>query len=656
VTDPRDWNIDIGYHDASGTWREPPASTVAAVLQSMGAAGDRHPYEDPATIETIRLDHALPPVPKGFLLLEDGGEVPLDGTLPPDVPVGYHRLRPRDGPERTFVVSPGLCPVRLSHRWGWAAQLYAARSRTSWGIGDLADLARINRWGERVGAELTLLNPLHAAPPGPRQQPSPYFASSRCFSNPIYLRIEDVPGAAEMPEMAGWAEAGRALNADRRIDRDRVWALKSEALELLFARASSRDDGGELDAFLTLRGPALVGFATFNALAEIHGLPWQDWPGELRVPDGAAVAAYASSGAGTARIRYHAWLQLQLDRQLAAAGDARLIADLAIGVDAGGADSWMWQDSFADGMRVGAPPDEFNTLGQDWGLPPWDPWRLRAMDYEPFVQTVRAGLRHAGGLRFDHVMGLFRLFWIPAGAGATDGTYVRYPYWDLLNILALEAHRGDAFVVGEDLGTVQPHVRAELASRRVLSYKLLWFEDDRPAQWSPEALGAVTTHDLPTIAGVWTGADIQAQRDLGLEPNEEGSAAMRARLQDWTGARPAAPVDQVIASAYELLAAAPCRVLTVALDDVAGVSERPNMPGTVDEWPNWSIALPVPLEELEVSPLARVVAASMPVATSMPAGTPGPEPGREEVEADHDLAADGPTPRGGASSGPGARA
>jgi 4-alpha-glucanotransferase len=640
VTDPGVWGVDAGYHDAHGAWREPPSATLDAVLASMGAAPGATPDSAGATSRTVRLDHPLPALPAGRLRLEDGGETDIgpDGALPPDVPTGYHRLLLRDGTTEQLVVSPGTCPVPDGRRWGWAAQLYAARSSRSWGMGDLGDLATVNAWGERYGAGITLLNPLHAASPGPSQQPSPYFASSRCFVNPLYLRIEEIAGAELVGDLDGLARAGRALNDDRRIDRDRVWALKSVALEEIFARTEGGDAGGSgtgfgssvtgFDAFVAERGTALRDFATFNALAERHGLPWQDWPEELRRPDGPGVAAYAASREGRARIRYHAWLQWQLDGQLAAAGAGRVLADLAIGVDAGGADSWMWQDSFAAGMRVGAPPDEFNTLGQDWGLPPWDPWRLRAMDYEPFVQTVRAGLRHAGGLRFDHVMGLFRLFWIPAGASPPDGTYVRYPYWDLLNILALEATRADAFVVGEDLGTVEDHVRSELAERRVLSYKVLWFEPDRPATWAPDALGAVTTHDLPTVAGVWSGADLQAQRDLGLEPNEAGSEAMRDRLESWTGLGATAPADEVIAASYGLLAEAPCRVLTVALDDVAGVAERPNMPGTVDQWPNWSIALPVPLEELEASPLAVAVASrfappATPAATAV--GPDGPD-------------------------------
>ena len=543
MTDPSAWAVDPGYRDAGGTWRAAPGATLEAVLSSMGADRGESPEGDPSTIITVRLDHPLPPVPAGTLVLEGGGEVALDGPLPPDVDLGYHLLRPTDAP-------------------------------------------------------------------GEHQQASPYFASSRCFASPLYLRVEDVPGAAEVADLDRLAGEGRALNDDRLIDRNRVWALKSAALETIFASRAGRDDDG-FDAYLAERGDALEGFATFNALAERHGLPWQDWPGELRRPDSAEVRAFAAGREGAARIRYHAWLQYQLDRQLAAVQGPGLIADLAIGVDAGGADAWIWQDSFAPGMRVGAPPDEFNTLGQDWGLPPWDPWRLRAGDYEPFVQTVRAGLRHAGGLRFDHVMGLFRLYWIPSGMSPAEGTYVRYPYWDLINILALEAARAGAYVVGEDLGTVEDHVRAELRERRVLSYKLLWFEDAKPADWNAAALGAITTHDLPTVAGVWTGHDLEAQRRLGLDPNEEASAALRFKLVSWTGATPSSELGDVIGSAYGLLAEAPCRVLTVGLDDLAGVEERPNMPGTVDEWPNWCIALPRPIEELQSEELARAVTARM---------------------------------------------
>jgi 4-alpha-glucanotransferase len=270
-----------------------------------------------------------------------------------------------------------------------------------------------------------------------------------------------------------------------------------------------------------------------------------------------------------------------------------------VGVDPAGADAWLWQDVLASGMSAGAPPDEFNTQGQNWGLPPFDPWRLRAAAYEPFVDTVRAAVRHGGAVRIDHVMGLFRLFWVPEGASPRDGTYVKYPAHDLLDILALESHRTGAFVVGEDLGTVEDEVRDELGARNVLSYRLLWFESASPSEWPVQALAAVTTPDLPTVAGLWSGSDLEAQRALDLSPNDEATAAQRALLQKLAGGAEDAPVDDVIQAAYQTLAETPCLLLSATLDDALAVEERPNMPGTVDEWPNWSIALPAPLEEIE---------------------------------------------------------
>jgi 4-alpha-glucanotransferase len=296
------------------------------------------------------------------------------------------------------------------------------------------------------------------------------------------------------------------------------------------------------------------------------------------------------------------WLQWLLDVQLerAGAGGAAIVHDFAVGVDPGGADAWLWNDVIVGEMAVGAPPDEFNTRGQDWGVPPFDPWKLRAAGYRPFIETIRSILRHAGGIRLDHVMGLFRLFWLPRGTSPTKGTYVRYPAHDLLDIVALESHRAGAYVVGEDLGTVEDWVRHELWERDVLSYRLLWFEREPPERWPVKALAAVTTHDLPTIAGLWTGSDLEAQRAVGAHPNEEAVAATRAHLQEVSGvSSPEAPVEEVVAGAHRALGRAACLLVTASLEDALGVEERPNMPGTVDEWPNWSIALPLPLEELE---------------------------------------------------------
>jgi 4-alpha-glucanotransferase len=284
-------------------------------------------------------------------------------------------------------------------------------------------------------------------------------------------------------------------------------------------------------------------------------------------------------------VRFHQWLQWLLEKQLkAAAGAVGLIHDLAIGARPDGADTWIWQDQFAHGISVGAPPDPFNAAGQDWGLPPFDPWRLRAAAYEPFVQTIRAAFRYGAGLRLDHVMGLFRLFWIPAGAGPAHGLYVQYPYRDLLDILALESTRAQAFVIGEDLGTVEDRVREEMAARRMGSYHLLWFEDRPPHEYRSESLAALTTHDLPTLAGVWEGADF----DPGV----------RDRLYRFGGAQDGLDTKEVSLRAHRALAASSSRLVTATLEDAVGVAERPNRPGTTDEWPNWSLALPVTLEQL----------------------------------------------------------
>jgi 4-alpha-glucanotransferase len=296
---------------------------------------------------------------------------------------------------------------------------------------------------------------------------------------------------------------------------------------------------------------------------------------------------------------------------MSAGTSVRLVQDLAVGVDPSGADAWMWQDVLASGMEVGAPPDAFNRLGQDWGLPPFDPWRLRAAGYQPFVQTVRANLRSGGGLRVDHIMGLFRQYWVPARTDPRHGAYVRYPWEDLLHILALESERAGAFVVGEDLGTVEPSVRQELAKRNVLSSRVLWFEEGGPARFPSRSMASISTHDLPTVAGVWTGADLSAQRRLGLQPDTASVDAIRTRLQELLGVGDDASLDQVIVTAHRLLAEAPSMLVTASLEDALGVEERPNMPGTVDAWPNWSLALPRPLEQVLSDPRVLAVVEAM---------------------------------------------
>jgi 4-alpha-glucanotransferase len=378
------------------------------------------------------------------------------------------------------------------------------------------------------------------------------------------------------------------------------------ALEALWARGAAGAAG--LARYRAQEGSGLAEFATFCALAESHGSGWRRWPAEHRHPASPAVARFAAERAG--RVVFHAWLQWLLDEQLARAGRAlRLVTDLAIGFDGEGADAWAWQDVLAQDVTVGAPPDDFAIEGQDWGLPPFVPHRLRAAGYGPFVETARAGLRHAGGMRVDHVMGLFRLFWVPGGAPAREGAYVRYPADDLLAILALESARANALVIGEDLGTVAPGVRERLFAEGILSTRVLWFEPGPPADYPALSLAAVTTHDLATVRGLWTGSDLAEQEALGISPNAAGTEVLRARLRDLTGLPGDAPPDAVALAIHRRLAEAPSVLVAATLEDALGVGERPNLPGTTGHRrANWSLALPETLEAIEADPRLRALA------------------------------------------------
>jgi len=287
-----------------------------------------------------------------------------------------------------------------------------------------------------------------------------------------------------------------------------------------------------------------------------------------------------------------------------------VIQDLPIGVSGGGADAWAWQDVLAEGVSVGAPPDAFNSQGQDWGSPPLVPWRLRDADYEPFVQSIRATIAGAGGLRIDHVMGLFRLWWVPGGGSAAGGAYVRYPAEDLLDIVALESHRAQALVVGEDLGTVEDGVREAMEEHGILSYRLLWFEDDDPSEWPASAMAAISTHDLPTVAGLWTGADLTEQREQGTGTDEELERGRASLLAHLPGLPDDATAEQAVERAHRLLARAPSALLSATLDDAVGEVRRPNMPGAGHR-PNWSLPLPVPVEDLAAHPLVQTVARTL---------------------------------------------
>jgi 4-alpha-glucanotransferase len=611
-----DDGIESHYVDALGKRREASPEARRAIRRAMGAVGRSREGQRGeksgargVTIVTAGETAAIGPAD---VRLEDGTQLTVDERLPAAMPAGYHEIVRRRGAPEPLIVAPARCFLPESLRtWGWAIQLYGARSRRSWGIGDLADLRRLGQWSAKTGAGIALINPLAASTPTIPQQSSPYFPSSRRFRSPLYLRVEEVSGARELSDLAAIAARARALNKDRLIARDEVFRLKMGALERIWEIVRRRDLPG-FDAFVKEQGSGLQEFATFCALAERFQSGWHGWPQEFRHPASPAVRAAARRRAIADRIRFHQWLQFQIDAQLARASRAMpVMQDLPIGFDADGADGWAFQDVLAQRISVGAPPDEFNTRGQDWGLPPFVPAKLAAAGYRPFIDTIRGCVRHAGGLRIDHVMGLFRLFWIPVGMEPKDGAYVRSDAQALLAIVALESQRARAVIVGEDLGTVEEATRTELMARSILSYRLLWFERGTPAKYPEQALAAITTHDLPTVAGLWTGSDLEAQTRIGVSPNEQGTRDIVTEVKRLTRGTRRTPLGTVITRVHEALAAAPSRILTATLDDAMAVEERPNMPATTAEWPNWSIALPHPIETLEKNPVAARIARAL---------------------------------------------
>jgi 4-alpha-glucanotransferase len=523
-------------------------------------------------------------------------------VLPADLPTGYHRVRAAAQSveaDTLLVVAPDRIdlPDLPRQAWGLMAQLYSVRSRDSWGLGDFADLATLGRWGADVGADFVLVNPLHAAEPTPPVEDSPYLPTSRRFLNPIYVRVEAIEEYGDLPD------AGRehvdalgarlsAGNADAALlERDATLAGKLEALALVHAVPRSPERQAALVEYLEREGDALVQFATWCALAE----------GNEGDPD---------------RIAFHAWLQWVCDEQLAAAQAAAVeagmrigvITDLAVGVHPAGAEVWTLGDALTTGVSVGAPPDAFNQIGQDWSQPPWRPDRLAELEYAPYRAMLRTVLRHAGALRIDHVMGLFRLWCIPDGAPPSQGTYLRYDHEAMVSILLLEAQRAGAFVIGEDLGVVEPFVREYLAGRGVLGTSILWFEVDDgnprpPESWRELCLATVGTHDLPPTAAYLAGDHVRLRDSLDLltRPVEEELAfAAHEResflrvLREHGLLRGDGSEEETVLALHLLLTHAPSRLLGVQVSDLVGDRSTQNLPGTYKEHPNWRMPLSGP--------------------------------------------------------------
>ncbi len=551
-----EWGISDGYFEVNGTWHDTPVATREYLRSAMGQL----PASLPMWFIEEGSTHTLND--RCQLTLEDGSDWGEIASVPAEMPGGYHQLSPVDGgPVTTLVSAPAEC-LDAPTGWGVAAQVYSLWRADGWGMGDLRDVEALGQEVDARGGTSLLLSPLHAPAPTNPQEASPYYPSSRRWLNPLLIPLD---GSSPVSNDAGGL-----------IDRSRIWPARRRALMERFIHAS---DGSEWRAWAEAQGDELWQYCAWNALAERLGPRWQEWPAEFRHPSSPSVRELPTHDAQFATTRsFHAWVQWFATRTLertAAGAKVGLIGDLAVGCSPNGADTWLHQDLMALGVRIGAPPDPFNAAGQEWGLPPFIPARLRAVQYRPFIAMVRAACQSMAGLRIDHVMGMFRQFWIPEGGSPVDGTYVQLPADDLLAIIRLEAHRAGAFVVGEDLGTVEPAVHDALRASHILGTKVWWF-DTNPLRWPELNLATVTTHDLPTVLGVWNHTD--------------GTPEMAAALQQTVAA------NTGNAASVELhlqVAASPAQLCLVSLDDLAGCTERPNHPGTLgDEHPNWCRRMP----------------------------------------------------------------
>jgi len=593
--------------------------------------------------------------------------------LPADLPWGYHQLALDDDRSACLlVVSPGRCwlPDRALHGdrlWGIAAQLYLLRSASDWGIGDFGDLRNLVELAAREQADVIGLNPLHAMFHDNPAHASPYSPASRLLVNVLNIDVAAVPEmaaggeAADLVEDEAFQQSLAACRAQRDVDYPQVSALKLPVLRKLFEAcrdAHDRTRWQRFEAFRRERGEVLARNCLFLALrghfagSEPRRPDWRTWPKEYRDPDSQEVARFARSH--RQEVDFLAWLQWVADEQLEAAAEAAaacgmaigLYRDLAVGADRAGAETWANAAAVASDAQVGAPPDIFNPAGQDWGLPPFQPRALRQEGYRSFIELVRANMRHAGGLRIDHVMGLQHLYWVPAGRGPTDGAYVQYPMEDMVGILALESHRQRCLVVGEDLGTVPEGFRERMAAANILSYRVLFFEQDAdggflpPEEYPALALAVIGSHDLPTLNGWWRGRDLEIKAGLGLFPDEgeaasqdelrrRGRAALleALRAQGLLPARGDPDFMALSRAAHAFLARTPSLLAMVQLDDLTAELDPVNVPATSEEHPNWRRRQSRTLEELPGEPSFQEVVAVLREARGRPARVAPPQRG-----------------------------
>ncbi|HTS48189.1 MAG TPA: 4-alpha-glucanotransferase [Bryobacteraceae bacterium] len=653
-------------------WRKPLPPTIVCTEHRppheamLSLPADR--ADSPAVLEirfedgnSLRLPVDLGALPVSASKQVDGRPLVRKSLKLPDaLPLGYHELTLELAGERWPAARLIVCPSRAYHpEWleagrtaGLAISLFGLRSERNWGCGDITDLKAVIDWAaEHAGADFIALNPLHAIP---NRQPfniSPYLPNSIFFRNPLYLDLEateDFRASAKaraLRQSPAVENEIQALRASEFVEYEGVYRLKIRFLKLLFhsflderRRNSPRAD--EFRQYIERQGDLLHRFAVHAALDEsMHAhcpevWTWRAWPDQYQDPESPAVAEFARKHWRS--VLFHKYLQWQLDLQLASAQQhARergrrigLYHDLALATDRFGADLWAHRDFFVSGCRVGAPPDDFSPKGQDWAFPPPNSERHYQDGYRLFAESIRKNMRHGGALRIDHVMRFFRLYWIPDGSEATDGTYVRDRAEDLLSILALESVRQQIPIVGEDLGTVPDEIRESLHRFGILSYRLLYFERGpngrfrTPAEYPREALVSVTTHDLPTLAGFWLGRDIEARRAAGLLPEEssyrkmtEERAGEKQRildvlhelhlLPDWFP-RSAREVPELTGELHNaivgFLASTPSKLMVLNQEDLLKETEQQNLPGTTEQYPNWRRKMRCTVEELWTSP------------------------------------------------------
>ncbi|GAT74382.1 4-alpha-glucanotransferase [Microbacterium sp. HM58-2] len=684
----RAYGISTEYWSFFGEHVTVPASTVRSILSAMGvdAADERaalraredEPWQHlvPGSLVVrsgsgeLSLHAAADAQVEATVVLEDGTtrELPapaetgderaMDGhavrrlviPLPKDLPLGWHEVRAEerrpgaDAPARTATCSLVVTPQRLDappsrdgnggRAWGLMTQLYSVRSRSSWGMGDFADLARLAALAAGEGADFVLINPIHAAEITSPIEPSPYLPASRRFIAPLYVHPESIPEFAALPaedreivERLREPLLARNTSADL-IDRDAVWAAKQDALLRVFSAPRSAERQASLDAYVAGEGRALGKFALWCALQEFCADPANSAGPPEEYGIGSPLVTELRDRLAD-RVAFHIWLQWIADEQLAAAQDEAKAAgmtmgvmqDLAVGVHPLGSDVWSNREAYASHVTVGAPPDMYNQQGQDWSQPPWLPEALATQGYRPLRDLLRGVLRHAGALRIDHIIGLFRLWWVPDGSSAAAGTYVHYDHEAMVGILALEAQRAGAVIIGEDLGNVEPWVRDYLVERGILGTSVLWFENDEGGPRQPEdyrqgVLATVTTHDLPPTAGYLTGEHVELRARLGLLERaveeerriaEQERDTMLQRLRDRWILAPDATDEDVVIALHRYLAASPSYLLGVALADAVGERRAQNQPGTYKEYPNWRVPLadidgnPVLLDDLEAN-------------------------------------------------------